>query len=688
MMSPILGLIGLGLCAVALPLAVAEDDIQETLEAVNRKLIETPNDPALLVQRSQLYTLKSQYDLAVADLNQADKIGGLPTLQYEKAKLFLTAGWNETGLEHANRYVAANPNDYQGYLVRARLLAKLDRLPESANDYFQVIEKNRDTPLEIFIEGAKAVTTEDGTHLPLALKMLDQGISRIGSIVTLQSAALEAEIRQSNWDAALARVDKITQQMPRKDSWLAKRGDILVKAGRYDEARKTYQSALDAIQKLGPNQRRHPDTIQMEKQLKELVLSTTDLAGRSTVPDTKLLQKEASSPQLAPQFAVAPTNRPVLGPHGKVRTYYIAAEELEWDYAPQGNVLQEPFCGDPDALPGALVPNRIGMRYRKSIYREYMDSSFQRLKVRSGHWRHLGMLGPLLRAEVGDEIRIVFKNRTRYPASMHPHGVFYLKTSEGSGYNDQTAPADKTDDAVPPGKEHTYEWFVTEEAGPGPADGSSVVWLYHSHVHAPKDGNAGLIGAMIVTAQGKAHPDGTPSDVDREFVTLFNIYDENQSWHFESNLKQYLGSTNVVRWDDRFFLESNMKHAINGYVFGNLPLLSMYQNERVRWYLLGMGSEPDLHTSHWHGNTVLHHGRRTDVVDLLPAAMKVADMRPKNLGIWMYHCHVNDHMLEGMSARYQVLAGSDTTQNRPVDKAVANTARASIPPSSSAAPAK
>jgi len=106
-------------------------------------------------------------------------------------------------------------------------------------------------------------------------------------------------------------------------------------------------------------------------------------------------------------------------------------------------------------------------------------------------------------------------------------------------------------------------------------------------------------------------------------------------------------------------------------VFGNLPLLSMYQNERVRWYLLGMGSEPDLHTSHWHGNTVMHQGHRTDVVELLPAAMKVADMRPKNPGIWMYHCHVNDHMREGMSARYEVLPANDTTQKSGNQKTVA-----------------
>jgi len=47
-------------------------------------------------------------------------------------------------------------------------------------------------------------------------------------------------------------------------------------------------------------------------------------------------------------------------------------------------------------------------------------------------------------------------------------------------------------------------------------------------------------------------------------------------------------------------------------------------------------------------------GMRTDVVDLLPATMVVADMVPDNPGVWFYHCHVNDHIDAGMTARYSV----------------------------------
>src|SRR5262249_8921749 len=57
------------------------------------------------------------------------------------------------------------------------------------------------------------------------------------------------------------------------------------------------------------------------------------------------------------------------------------------------------------------------------------------------------------------------------------------------------------------------------------------------------------------------------------------------------------------------------------------------------------------HTAHWHGLRVIEEGRRrTDVVDLLPATMKVADMVADNPGTWLFHCHVAEQMMEGMFA--------------------------------------
>ena len=87
----------------------------------------------------------------------------------------------------------------------------------------------------------------------------------------------------------------------------------------------------------------------------------------------------------------------------------------------------------------------------------------------------------MIQAEVGDTIVVHFKNNTSFPTGIHPHGVRYAKDSEGAPYRDATGGKDKSDDAVPPGKRHTYVWQVPDRAGPGPGDPSSVMWMYHGH---------------------------------------------------------------------------------------------------------------------------------------------------------------------------------------------------------------
>ena len=342
-------------------------------------------------------------------------------------------------------------------------------------------------------------------------------------------------------------------------------------------------------------------------------------------------------------------------PAGRVRVHYIAADEVAWDYAPSGRnlVTGRPF-GDAENTYVARGPDRIGRVYRKSLFREYTDATFTSPLPRPAAWEHLGLLGPVIHAEVGDTIRVVFTNHTTLPASMHPHGVLYDKASEGAPYDDGTSGPDKLDDSVPPGRTHTYVWRVPERAGPGPMDPSSVMWMYHSHVDEVADTYAGLMGAIVVTRRGMARPDGSPRDVDRELVTMFMVSDENRSPWLDDNIHTYATAPATVRRDDPDFMESNRKHAINGYVFGNLPGLDVHRGERVRWYVMGMGTEVDLHTPHWHGNTVLAAGMRTDVLSLLPATMAVADMTPDDPGSWLYHCHVADHISAGMLALYTV----------------------------------
>ncbi len=99
-------------------------------------------------------------------------------------------------------------------------------------------------------------------------------------------------------------------------------------------------------------------------------------------------------------------------------------------------------------------------------------------------------------------------------------------------------------------------------------------------------------------------------DVDKEFALLFTVMDENQSWYLDDNIKTYALTPNSVSKSDDGFKESNKMHAINGYIYGNGPRNGgqylMKANEKVAWYLMGIGDEVDIHTVHFHANNFVH----------------------------------------------------------------------------------
>lgn len=346
---------------------------------------------------------------------------------------------------------------------------------------------------------------------------------------------------------------------------------------------------------------------------------------------------------------------------GKIRTYFIAADTITWDYVLGGRdeIAGKPFVDS--AFFAKASPIAVSTRYKKILYREYTDSTFRTLKPRPPQWKHLGFLGPLIRAVVGDTIRVVFRNNGDRPYSVHPHGVLYDKASEGVPYNDGTSGRDKADDGVPPGGTYTYVWPVPERAGPGPMDGSSVMWMYHSHVDEVRDINTGLFGPIIITARGKARADGSPNDVDREIIASFMQVEEQDSWLANENLLPSPDSLFSLGPKSNPSLRQDIypwyiKFSINGFVHGSMPLagLTIRKGEHVRWYLMASTNDFDFHAPHWHGNTVILNGMRTDVAQLAMMQMSTADMVPDNVGTWLFHCHVSFHNEEGMAVRYRV----------------------------------
>ncbi|XP_045652197.1 LOW QUALITY PROTEIN: hephaestin-like, partial [Ursus americanus] len=347
---------------------------------------------------------------------------------------------------------------------------------------------------------------------------------------------------------------------------------------------------------------------------------------------------------------------------GATRVYYLGIQDVQWNYAPKGrNVIMNQTL-DNDTVASSFLKsdkNRIGSSYKKTIYKEYRDGSYMDEMVQPA-W--LGFLGPVLQAEVGDVILIHLKNFATRPYTIHPHGVFYEKDSEGSLYPDGSSGQLKADDSVPPGGSHIYNWTIPEGHAPTDADPACLTWIYHSHVDAPRDIATGLIGPLITCKRGTLDANSPPQrkDVDNDFFLLFSVVDENLSWHIDENIVTYCSDPTSVDKEDEAFQESNRMHAINGFVFGNLPDLSMCAQKRVAWHLFGMGNEVDVHTAYFHGQILTIRGHRTDVAHIFPATFVTAEMVPQEPGTWLISCQVNSHLRDGMQALYKVNSCSMT----------------------------
>jgi manganese oxidase len=276
-----------------------------------------------------------------------------------------------------------------------------------------------------------------------------------------------------------------------------------------------------------------------------------------------------------------------------VREYWVAAVDVNWNMIPN---QRDAITGTRYTAAQSVFPTVVYQRFTKGWKRPLRNMPEQN-----------DIPGPLLRARVGDRILVHFKNEDRAfgrPHSMHFHGVRYKPSSDGAyvpGFSGRDAD-------VKLGKTWTYRLDAI--------DGSAGVWPYHDHSPSMDDSIAGgMYGALSILGRHQARPD-------REFVVFF----------------QEMGQFQTI--DGRAFV-------------GNTPVFHARVGDLVQWDVLAMGSEH--HTFHVHGHRWRDQsGRDVDTQTLGPAESFEIRWREDAPGTWLYHCHVEQHMMAGMIGIYQV----------------------------------
>jgi len=214
---------------------------------------------------------------ALADLNAAARREpGNPETDLLLARLFDDSGWKQKARRHVDAFLAARPRDGRGRSLRARMLAAVGDERGAELDFDAAIAHTAPPDPDLYVHRARLVAGRGAGHRTRALAGLEAGIAILGPAPGLVHLAIEIEMQLGRFDAALERHERLAASGHRKEYTLADRAELLVRAGRFDEARATFEAASEALATLAPARRRTRSALALSHRI------DTGLASLST----------------------------------------------------------------------------------------------------------------------------------------------------------------------------------------------------------------------------------------------------------------------------------------------------------------------------------------------------------------------------------------------------------------------
>lgn len=237
--------------------------------------------------------------------------------------------------------------------------------------------------------------------------------------------------------------------------------------------------------------------------------------------------------------------------------------------------------------------------------------------------------GPEIRVREGDLVRVTLVNRLPVGTTLHWHGMDVAPEMDG--------PVGLNQAEVEPGQDFVYEFTATN---PGSR------W-YHAHADPANQIALGLYGPLVVEPREPART------YDREFGYILNEWDLELTPDVATGKAPRGPRDQLLRGGE---LGTDL-FLINGRAHESIPPITLAEGERVLIRLTNAGNLPHAIHSHGHsfkivatdGNPVPAGMELTkDTVLIGPGERYDLELVGDNPGVWMFHCHMENHAANGM----------------------------------------
>ena len=250
-------------------ISFAHGDLDERIAAVSTEIEASPDSSFLFFKRAKLYYEHEDFSLAIEDLDAAAKLGheGLVSNLYY-AKSYKGLEKYKQSIKYLDKILAQEPEYVRALKIKAEIYSIQEKYSASAALYQKVITHSIKTIPENYIQTSNAWLKADTEEsFQNSIKVLEQGLSDLGNIYTLQHELKTAYLSKKKYKNALVIQETIIEQSARKERPYFEAGNICLSMEDPIQAKAYFTLALEAIQALHPKHRRLRVTKDLKKQI-------------------------------------------------------------------------------------------------------------------------------------------------------------------------------------------------------------------------------------------------------------------------------------------------------------------------------------------------------------------------------------------------------------------------------------
>jgi len=232
--------------------AISHPGASSAIDHYTHEIEHQPDEQSLYIRRGIAYSSDGQYDKALTDFKQAEKLGAPIVVGFDLGVLYYRRGEFDMAKAYFDTYLDTFPDHAACLEYRARLLRDMGDTKGSVADFQRVFELQQRPNPGHYVSVADMLESAGPEGVVRALVILDGGNEKLGITPQLQQRAIRLELQRGRMDLAIERLETLKPVLGDSPEWKVEMAELQLQAGNEEAGRQLLKEAttqLDSLRK-------------------------------------------------------------------------------------------------------------------------------------------------------------------------------------------------------------------------------------------------------------------------------------------------------------------------------------------------------------------------------------------------------------------------------------------------------